>query len=346
MSLQKFPGFIDIHVHLRDPGSTHKEDFRTGSTAGVAGGFTYLLDMPNNIGIPTVTIDRLEDKISLARHSALCDIGFHYGTDGKNLDTFSEASRHPCVFGLKVYCGATTGDMLINDESVLDSIFRSWDNEKPILIHAEGDALDICLSLSKRYTQRLHVCHIASGRDVDLVQQAKTGNDMISAGVTPHHLFLTQKDVEKLGVYGLVRPPIGDAETKDALWDAIKSGVIDIVESDHAPHTRKEKDSGTPPFGAPELDTMLGLMFLGVAQKRLTQEKVVSLLYDNPKRLFHIPEQPHTYIEADPQKPYRAGEHGYQTKCGWSPFDGWELYGKVQTVVLRNKPLVRFGAVL
>ena len=142
MSLQQFPGFIDVHVHLRDPGATHKEDFMMGSRAAVKGGFTYIIDMPNN-PIPTVSVKRLQEKILSAKRNSLCDIGFHYGTDGKNMSTFAYVWHSPSVFGLKIYCNHTTGDLLIEDKNTLNEIFKSWNSTKPILVHAEKDALAV-----------------------------------------------------------------------------------------------------------------------------------------------------------------------------------------------------------
>src|SRR3989338_11145056 len=127
--LKRFPGFIDIHAHLREPGATQKEDFYTGSRAAIAGGFTYILDMPNN-PTPTINKEKLEDKISLAE-KALCDIGFHFGTNGKNIKEFEFARQSPQVFGLKIYCNHTTGEMLIDDHDLIGKVFSAWNSTKP-----------------------------------------------------------------------------------------------------------------------------------------------------------------------------------------------------------------------
>ncbi len=318
MSLQRFPGLIDIHVHLRDPGQTHKEDFTTGSRAAIKGGFTFLCDMPNN-STPTVGIDRLKEKIELSQKKAICDIGFHYGTEGKNLESFPEAWNNPHVFGLKIYCNHTTGDLLVEDETKIDKIFSSWNSEKPILVHAEGDKLPLCLALAKHYSRRLHVCHVSELSGIDLIRNAP---DTVTAGVTPHHLFLT--DV-------VVKPAITDAQ--EALWEALVDGTIDIVESDHAPHTKEEKEKGA--YGVPGLETTVGLLL-----KKDKKSPLATWLYENPKKIFHIPNQEDTYIELDPDKPWIVGVGGYETKCGWSPFDGQELYGKVESVILRGKKVL------
>ncbi|MEK7556802.1 MAG: amidohydrolase family protein, partial [Patescibacteria group bacterium] len=150
MTLTRLPGLIDVHVHLREPGATYKEDFETGSRAAVKGGFTYILDMPNN-PIPTVTPKRLWEKIALADAKAVCTIGFHYGTTGGNLETFESVWDHPRVFGLKIYCNHTTGELLVEDPVVLEKIFRAWESPKPILVHAEGERLYRAIELAQTY---------------------------------------------------------------------------------------------------------------------------------------------------------------------------------------------------
>lgn len=310
MALQKFPGFIDVHVHLREPGDTHKEDFFTGSKAAVAGGFTFVCDMPNN-SVPTISIDRLEEKITLSK-KAVCDIGFHYGTDGNNLETFAPAWKNPHVFGLKIYCNHTTGNLLVDDVS---NIFASWNSEKPILVHAEGEKLVECLFYAKKFDRRLHVCHIAQNAEIELIRNAP---DTVSAGVTPHHLFL--KDA-------VVKPAI--TPIQDTLWEALLDGTIDLVESDHAPHLKDENA-----YGVPGLETTVGLLL-----KNDKKSPLITWLYENPKKIFHIPDQPDTYIELDPEKPYTVGADGYETKCAWSPYAGWELYGKVEKVIYYGKSI-------
>lgn len=339
MAIQKFPGFIDVHVHLRDPGATQKEDFNSGTRAAIAGGFTYLLDMPNN-PTPTVSLERLEEKIRLVKEKAACDIGFHFGTDGNNLSTFAKAARNPHVFGLKIYCNHTTGTLLIEDTGRLNKVFGAWRFPKPILVHAEGNELEYALYLTKKYQRRLHVCHISLKEEVGLVRKAKAQGLSVTAGVTPHHLFLTEKDVQALGSFAIMKPPLGTKPDQDALWLGLGDGTIDLVESDHAPHTKEEKAIIPAPFGVPGLETTVGLMFKAVHEKRLVKKDVINLLYSQPKKIFSIPDQKDTYLELDPDQSFIAGENGYQTKCGWSPFNGWELYGRVETVIFKGKKVL------
>lgn len=340
MSIVRWPGLIDPHVHLRDPGATQKEDFTTGSAAALAGGVTFMIDMPNNVA-PCVTIARLEEKIRLADEKARCDIGFHYGTDGRNTDTFAEAAANPRVFGLKIYLNHTTGEMLIEDIAVLEAIFAAWpaDLGKPILVHAEGVQLAAAIALAHLAGQRLHVCHISQAVEVELVRKAKAAGQSITAGVCPHHLFLTGAARETHGSHAVMKPPLGEEDDHAGLWQGLGDGTIDVVETDHAPHTAEEKQADPPPFGVPGLETSLGLMLAAVHDGKLELGDVKRLMHETPARIFTVPEQPETYIEFDPEVAYEI-QPPFQSKAQWSPFIGMTAYGKVSKVVLRGETVV------
>lgn len=344
MALKRFPGFIDPHVHLRDPGATHKEDFGSGARAAAAGGFTFVLDMPNN-PTPTTSIERLEEKVALATEKSVVDLGFNYGTDGKNLDTFADAAASPHVFGLKLYCNHTTGEMLLQDIHLLEGVFRSWQSEKPILVHAEGTELAAALTLAHLYDRRLHVCHISQAVEVELVRRAKAKGQQVTSGVCPHHLFLTNNDVEKLGSHAIMKPPLGTPVDQAELWNGLNDGTIDIIETDHAPHTAQEKEGDAPPFGVPGLETAVGLLYLAVHDGRIPADLVPKLLHDSAQEIFNIPEQPDTFVELDPDEAWIVGPP-FAGKTQWSPFDGWEVYGKIHTVTLRGRKLVEDGKVV
>ncbi len=345
MAKIKLPGLIDAHVHLRDPGATHKEDFYTGSRAAVIGGFTFIIDMPNNPK-PTISPERLQEKILLAKEKAICDIGFHYGTNGENTETFSEVWDNPLVFGLKLYCNHTTGEMLIEDPILLNKVFLAWNHHKPILVHAEGEQLKMAISMAEKYKRRLHVCHISQKSEVEMVRAAKAKGQMITAGVCPHHLYMTGKDRETMKGYACMKPPLGTQEDQDALWQGLRDRTIDIVETDHAPHTKEEKEKDPPAFGVPGLETALGLMYKAVADKKISAEDILKFLYEKPKEIFSIPEQKDTYIELDTEKEWVVGDDGYQSKCGWSPFHGIKLPAKIMTVVIRGKRVVDNGKIV
>ncbi len=342
MALTRYPGFIDVHVHLREPGATHKEDFRTGSRAAIAGGFTQVLDMPNTPGYPTVTPARLEEKITLAQEKAICDIGFHYGTNGHNLEGFAQAAANPHAFGLKIYCNHTVGELLLQDLALLEGIFTAWPGPKPILVHAEGTELAAAIALGRLYDQRLHVCHITQAIEVELVRRAKASGQQVTAGVCPHHLYFTASDVARLKGYGVMKPPLGTLEDRDALWEGLRDGTIDVVETDHAPHTKEEKEADASAFGVTGLETAVGLVCRGIKEGKLSEDMLVKLLHERPRRIFNLPTQPNTYVELDPDEPYQI-KGPYQTKAGWSSFEGMEAYGRPQTVVCRGRTLVQHG---
>jgi len=343
MSLLRFPGFIDVHVHFREPGATHKEDFLSGTRAALAGGFTYVIDMPNNPD-PTISMQKLKEKIQFAE-KAVCDVGFHFGTNGRNTKSFAAAAKHSRVFGLKLYCNHTTGDMLLEDLTLLEAVFEHWNSDKPILVHAEGVELAAVIALARLYDRRLHVCHISQKNEVELVRRAKKQKQAITAGVCPHHLFFTGEARETLKSYAIMKPPLGTQQDQDALWEGLNDRTIDIVETDHAPHTKEEKQSEVPPYGVPGLETAVGLMFLGAQQKKIPQKLIEVLLCSRPREIFAIPEQKDTYVEIDTSKVSVVGENGYESRCGWSPFDGWELPLRIEQVVLHGKTVLESGKV-
>ncbi len=318
MPITKLPGLIDVHVHLREPGATQKEDFDTGTAAAVRGGFGFVIDMPNNPGAPTISIERLEEKIRLADAKAHCGVGFHYGTNGNNLDTFAKAAANPRVYGLKIYCNHTTGELLMSNDELLINVFNAWESPKPILVHAEGAMLERCLELAQKYGHRLHHCHTSLASEVELISQAKQSFMKVSAGVTPHHLFLNNSNSATM------KPPLATQADQDALWQGIKDEVIDLIETDHAPHTPEEKANGA--FGVPGLETALGLMGLAVHEARITQHDLIKLMHLNPKKIFNITHDTGS-IEVNFDKSYTVDSSQFASKAKSSPFDGWTLYG-------------------
>jgi dihydroorotase len=339
MATITLPGLIDPHVHLRDPGQTHKEDFLTGTSAALAGGFTTVLDMPNNAE-PITTLARLEAKIASARQQAVSDIGFHFGTLGDNFDEFPKVSDK--VKGLKIYLNVTTGGFII-DKSKLLEIYQAWPSDKPILLHAEEDVSDLVEATLKAAPKRSHLCHLSSRAELEFIIRAKDAGLPITCGVTPHHLFLTDKDADRLGPYGYMKPFLKPQADQDFLWSHLD--YIDIVESDHAPHTKAEKDSNKPPFGVPGLETTLPLLLTAQAEGRLTQDRLLELLYSNSAAIFDIKGDDSTAVEVDMSE-YEIKNEELLTKAGWSPFAGRRVIGKVKKVTLHGDTAFENGQVL
>ena len=202
------------------------------------------------------------------------------------------------------------------------------------------------LPLAKKYCRHLHCCHVSLQEEVKLIKKVKEQGLRISAEVAPHHLFLTASDAKRLGSYGMMKPPLRQTRDIDALWKGIKDGTIDMVATDHAPHTKEEKESAKPAFGVPGLETALPLLLTAVKEKRLTLEKVIELYHVNPRRLFNLPKQLNTYIEVDMHDKWEIRNENLKTKCGWSPFDSCQVYGKIRRVVQGGRIAYRDGNVL
>ncbi len=337
------PGLIDVHTHLREPGATQKEDFSTGTKAAIAGGYTAILDMPNN-PIPTISEQALDEKIKLAQGRIYSDLGFHFGATPTNSAIFADVKNK--VFGLKVYMNHTTGDLLMEDDSALENVFQNWIKGKPILVHAEGETLKKAINLARKYQQKLHVCHVSLKSEVAQIRQAKKEGLDISSEVTCHHLFLTEEDVKRLGSYGMMRPPLSAKADQAALWEGILDQTIDMIASDHAPHTKAEKDNLDKIVnGVPGLETSLPLLLTAVNDGRITLETLIKITSENPRKIFNIPDQADTYVEVDLTERYTLNPKTLFTKCGWTPFAGMEVTGKIKKVTLRGKIAFENGQV-
>jgi carbamoyl-phosphate synthase/aspartate carbamoyltransferase/dihydroorotase len=344
------PGLIDPHVHLRDPDQTHKEDFYTGTATALAGGFTMLLDMPNN-ATPIITKSLLENKIRIAKQKIVCDVGFYFGSLGNNLAEFEKVKDQ--VIGLKVYLNQTTGNYIIN-ETLFEEICKQWKEKtqttqtrpKPILVHAEEDILEKVVAIGKKHNQHIHVCHISTEKELRIVMQAKKEQteNIITCGVTPHHLFLSEKDIPKLGSFAQVKPNLKPLSDIAFLWKNLDA--IDVIESDHAPHTREEKTGSTPAFGLPGLETTLPLLLTAMHEKKLTIETIIRLCSDNPVNFFTLKREQDTTIEVDENEEWIIQNKDLKTKAGWSPFDGWKVKGRVKKVFIRGTKVFEDGRIL
>ncbi len=334
------PGLIDVHVHFRTPGQTEKEDFLSGTQAAIAGGFVTVLDMPNNKE-PITTQEKLQEKIELARKNAVCNIGFYFGSLGDNLDEFEKVKDK--VFGIKLYLNVTTGNFLI-DEEKLTKIYQAWPSNQPILLHCEGETMQMALNVIRTTQKKTHICHISSKEELSAIILAKKMGLPITCGVTPHHLFLTETDVKRLGPFGLMKPFLKSQKDQDFLWQNLDA--IDVIESDHAPHTRAEKTGANPPFGVPGLETTLPLLLTAVHEGKLSIEDIIRLCHSTPARIFNIPTDKTTYVEIDPDEPYTINDEHLFTKCGWTPFAGRKVKGKVKTVYLRGEKVFEDGQIL
>lgn len=334
------PGLIDIHVHFRTPGQEEKEDFYTGTKSALAGGFTTVLDMPNN-KIPIISKKLLEQKINLAKKNIVCDVGFYFGSLGNNLDQFPQIKSR--VFGLKLFLNPTTGNFLI-DEKNLTEIYTAWKSHQPILLHCEGQTLPVAIRIIKQTNKKTHICHVSSAMELSQIIQGKQTGLPITCGVTPHHLFLTEEDYKKLGPFGLMKPYLKSQKDQAFLWRNLK--FIDVIESDHAPHTKMEKEGNNPPFGVPGLETTLPLLLTAVYAGKLSIDDIIRLCHKNPAKIFNITTDPKTKIEVDTDIQYTINNQLLQTKCSWSPFADRKVTGRVKTVYLHGEKVFDNGQIL
>ncbi len=336
----KLPGLIDPHVHFRTPGQSHKEDFTTGTQAALAGGFTTVIDMPNNAN-PVTSFNVLNEKRKIAEKQTVCDIGFYFGTLGNNFDEFPNIQNE--VMGLKVYLNQTTGGFIVNVDS-FQKICENWPRKLPVLLHAEEDVIEKVLLIAEETDQRVHICHVSSQSELQKIINAKQKYDKITCGACPHHLFLTAETAEKLGSFGKMKPSLKLQSDVDFMWSHLAD--IDIIESDHAPHTIEEKQSGTVPFGVPGLETTLPLLLTAVHEGKLTINDVKRLCHDKSLEIYGIQQDEKTYIEIDENEEWTIKNENLYTKCKWTPFNGWNIKGRLKNVFIRGEKVFENGKVL
>ena len=364
----KLPGLTDIHVHLREPGATHKEDFSTGTAAALAGGITTVLAMPNTQP-PLVDAAAFRMALDAAQEKAHCDYGIYLGANLTNAADLP--SLAPEAAGLKFYLDATYGPLLMDDITAWMAHFEHWPRSFPIVAHAERQTPAALLFIAGLYKRPMHICHVARREEILLVKAAKEKGVPVTCEVAPHHLFLSQENIAPLTPnsysetsieVGLrqkshvaaerwlptcraeVRPRLATPEDQQALWDNLN--IIDCFATDHAPHTLDEKDSPNPPPGFPGLETVLPLLLTAVEAGRLTLDDVIERMHTNPRQIFNLPEQPETWIEIDPQAEYEIRGSESHTRCNWTPFEGWKVRGRVRRVVLRGKEVFKDGQIL
>lgn len=326
---------LDPHVHLRDLDWAHKATFASETAAALAGGYWAVLDMPNT---PPATIDpaALDAKLAAIGAAAVCDWGVYYGASQAD-NSAGYAAILSRVCGLKMYNNATTGTLLIDNQDVRARHFRAWPGTKPMAVHAEGDTVADILALVRETRRPTYFCHISTADEIALLRAAKTGGLPVTVGVTPHHLFLTDNEARTLGPLGRMKPELKTQADQEALWQALDDGIVDIVESDHAPHTLAEKFSGQPPFGVPGLETTLPLLLAAARAGWLSLDRVVELVALRPQAIFGVRAAAGTYTLVDLDASYIIERKDLRTRCGWSPFEGMRAWGKVREVWIRGQ---------
>ncbi|NWX42508.1 PYR1 protein, partial [Steatornis caripensis] len=340
--LIRLPGLIDVHVHLREPGGTHKEDFASGTAAALAGGITMVCAMPNTS--PAVT-DAASFALAqkLAEASARCDFALFLGASSENAGSLGPLAG--AAAGLKMYLNDTFSSLRMDDVSLWMEHFEQWPQHLPIVAHAERQTVAAVLMVAQLYQRPMHICHVARREEILLIKAAKQKGIPVTCEVAPHHLFLCRDDLGRLGEgRAAVRPALGTRQDVEALWENMDT--IDCFATDHAPHTLEEKQGQEPPPGYPGLETMLPLLLTAVSEGRLTVEDIVQRLYENPRKIFGLPAQEDTYVEVDLEHEWIVPSRTAFSKARWTPFEGMKVKGTVRRVVLRGEVAYIDGQVL
>lgn len=355
------PGLIDAHVHFRVPGNEEEEDWVTGSKAALAGGVTTVLDMPNNKP-SIVDADSLARKRAIVERDAMVNYGFFVGANGENIKEVSEVRN---VAGVKLFMGSSTGKLLVDKKSDIEGYLREMGKIRRIVaVHAENEdcinnlkeqfdgiedpsvhskirgpecARDACkdlLHLAKKSNARVHICHVSTAGELEVIRKFKNKN--VSCEVTPHHLFLNTDDYNRYGNLIKVNPPVRDPADQVAMWEGVKDGTVDIIATDHAPHTRKNKrlSYSEVASGVPGVQIMLPLLLDAVNKGTITLETVVRLCSYNPARIYGIKNKGQIKVGYDADLTIvdmnlleRLCHVYLWTKVNWSPFHGWILKG-------------------
>jgi carbamoyl-phosphate synthase/aspartate carbamoyltransferase/dihydroorotase len=341
VSLLKLPALVDPHVHLREPGATHKEDYDSGTAAALAGGFSCVLDMPNNTP-PVTDAASLALKQAAAQAHARCDYGIYLGAGAENIEAAAELA--PRVAGLKMYLDQTFGPLRLDDLHALVAHAERWPASSPLLCHAEGRTMAAAILAAHLAGRSIHICHVSRQEEIDLIRKAKEQGLQVTCEATPHHLFLSQAEIAQIGEgHAEVRPRLATPADRAALRANL--AVIDCFATDHAPHTLAEKDSSQPPPGFPGLETALPLYLSLVEQGLLTLDQLIDKIADAPRRIFNLPSPADSWVEVDPDLEWTVRAAELYSRAGWSPFEGWRLRGRVTTVVLRGEAVVKAGQV-
>ena len=374
--LTVLPGVIDSQVHFREPGLEHKEDLESGSRAAVLGGVTAVFEMPNTKP-NTDSAEALNHKLDRAYDRMWCDHAFYVGATSANAPMLAELERLPGTAGVKIFMGASTGDLLVSEDGELARVLAS--GRRRVAIHAEDEArmqeradervtgdpsshpvwrddesamlaTRRILTLARAAKRRIHILHVTTPAELEVIAGHK---DIATCEVTPQHLTLAGEDAyPRLGTFAQMNPPIRSGAHRDGLWHWLNQGVPDVLGSDHAPHTREEKAQAYPasPSGMPGVQTLLPLMLDHVAKGRTTLQRVIELTSAGPQRVFNIAGKGRIaagydadFTIVDLKAEWTVEESWLASRCGWSPFTDMVLTGKPIGTIIRGRRVMWDG---
>ena len=369
--LHVLPGVIDSQVHFREPGNEHKETLESGMRSAAMGGVTAVFEMPNTNPL-TVTGEAIADKLERAKKAAWTDYAFYLGGTQHYSENLAEWEKIKGVCGIKVFMGASTGDLLSASDEELEAVLSNGrrvvaihaedeyimqENKKTILgnsndvkLHGKWRSEESCfsatsrlLNIARKYNRRVHVLHITTAQEMDLLAKNK---DIASVEVLPIHLTLHAPECyEKLGTLAQQNPPVRETHHQDALWEAVRNGTVDIIGSDHAPHTIKEKNGTYPatPSGTPAVQTMVPIMLNHVHEGRLTLERLVELWSYGPERIHKLSTKGRIAVGYDADftvvdmKMKKTITNEQQCSISqWTPFDGMDVVGWPISTIIRG----------
>ena len=378
-NLHVLPGLMDCQVHFREPGMEHKEDFETGSKSALLGGLTGVFEMPNTFP-PTTTPEALDDKRRRAQNRFHCDYAFFVGASPENKNELNRLEKHPACCGIKIFMGSSTGNLLLKDDSDLETVIKR--GERRIAVHCEDEARLIqrkkfiqqakpashpiwrdeqtaflatkkLVTLAQKYNRPVHVLHVTTKEEMEFLSQNK---NVASVEVTPQHLTLYAPECyEKLNTFVQMNPPIRHKNHYEALWKGVHNGTVSIIGSDHAPHSIDEKNKTYPesPSGMPGVQTLLPLLLNHVNQNRMDLKMIVKFLALNPHLLFKIKDRgmikenfrAHFTI-IDLKKEQKITKNWLAYKCQWSPFENMNIRGWPVATILHGNVCMQEGEIL
>jgi dihydroorotase len=382
--LHVLPGVIDTQVHFREPGATHKETLETGMKSALAGGVTSIFEMPNTNPL-TITPEALQDKLERAQKGAWTNYAFYFGGTKENAESLKEWENLPGVCGIKIFMGSSTGDLLTETDEAVRAVLSN--GSRVVAVHSEDEAMmrqakldvlgkenekaDVTLhpvwrsveaavsstkrliSIARETKRRVHVLHISTAEELPILQKHK---DLVSCEVLPNHLTLSAPECyERLGSFAQQNPPIRDERHRQALWKAVENGLIDILGSDHAPHTLEEKSAAYPnsPSGTPGVQTLVPIMLHHVNEGRLSLERFVDLVCYGPARIHQIAGKGRIacgydadFTIVDLQHEHIISNSEQHSMSGWSPYDGMKVKGWPMMAILNGHVAMREGVLL
>jgi dihydroorotase len=378
--LTVLPGVIDSQVHFREPGLTHKEDLETGTRAAVLGGVTSVFEMPNTTP-STSTKEAFNEKLRLAKNRAHCHYAFFIGASHDNIDRLLELEKLEHCSGIKVFLGASFGSLLVDDDSLFEKVMQN--GNRRLTIHSEDEArlqerkhiaieaghprahhiwrdeesalisTKKSIALAKKYNRLVHILHVSSMEEMDFLSQHK---DIATVEILPQFLTLSAPECyEKLGTLAQQNPPIRDRHHMEKLWQAVTNGTVDVIGSDHAPHTLEEKNKPYPqsPSGFPGVQTLIPIMLNHVHEKKLSLELLTQLVTENPRRIFKIknkgriaPGYDADFTIVDLNKRNIISNKWIASKCGYTPFDGMTVTGWPTHTILKGKIVMQDDQVI